>query len=97
MRSFCLFVCALVACSHDHTHDEYPTLQACFDEHTVAENLPIQKAIVICCLDHPIAGNSEVCGADKVSCEAYVRVNLPAVAATDVTAACADYETQKDL
>ncbi|MBL9016977.1 MAG: hypothetical protein JNL83_22500 [Myxococcales bacterium] len=97
MRSICLFACALVAGCHGHTHDEYPTLQACFDEHTVAESLPIRQAIVICCLDHPIAGVSEVCGADHTACEAYVRANLPAVATTDVTAACADYETQKGM
>lgn len=97
MRSLCVVACLLFAACHSHSHDDYATLEACFDEHTVEESLPIREAIVICCLDHPIGGVSEVCGADHVACEAYVHANLPSVQTADVTAACVDYETQKGM
>jgi len=97
MRSTSLFVCLLFAACQGHSHDDYATFQACFDEHTVAENLPLRQAIVVCCLDHDVAGQKLVCGADHVSCEAYLRANLASVATTEITAACAEYETQKGM
>lgn len=88
----------LAAC-HSHDHDGYATFQACFDEHTTVESLPVPQAIVICCLDHPVNGVSEVCGADANSCKTYLSTNLASTSATtaQVDAACADYATQKDM
>lgn len=97
MRSICLVTCLLFAACHGHSHDDYATLEACFNEHTVEESLPVKEAIVVCCLDHDIGGQMLVCGADHTACEAYIRANLPSVSSADATAACADYETQKGM
>jgi hypothetical protein len=85
------------ACGHDHEEEGFDTFQACFDDHHTEEALPTAQAIVICCLDHPIGGVSEVCGATAASCTTYVTANLTAASATsaEVTTACTDYETQK--
>ena len=75
--------------------EPYPTLQECFDDHTMTEGLPVGQAIVICCIDHPIAGVHPSCGADKTACGTIVRAALSAATTTaDITTACADYETQ---
>jgi hypothetical protein len=95
-----LFALSLFTACHGHDHDAYATYQACFDEHTMAESLPVQEAIVICCLDHPIAGmGSPVCGDTTASCATYLGANLTPTSATqtDITAACQDYVTQKNL
>ncbi len=89
-----------VACDdHDHGPEPFDTYQDCFDEHATEEALPVQEAIVICCLEHPINGVTEVCGATAATCETYLATNLDAASATqaDVTAACTDYETQKGM
>jgi hypothetical protein len=91
---FCFAAC------HDHGEEPFDTYQACFDDHHGgAENLPVQEAIVVCCLEHPIAGHTEVCGATAADCMTYLTQNLSSTSATpaDVTAACADYETQKGM
>ncbi|HEU4612286.1 MAG TPA: hypothetical protein VFS15_09430 [Kofleriaceae bacterium] len=88
------------ACGDDGGGEEaFPTFQECFDDHHVEEALPTQKAIVVCCLEHPINGVTQVCGDTAADCEAYLATNLDATSATqtEVTAACADYETQKDM
>ena len=97
MRSIYLFTGLMFAACHGHSHSDYATFSACYDEHTMEENLPTREAIVVCCLDHDIGGAKEVCGADHVACEAYLRTNLTSVSSTEVTAACADYETQKGM
>ena len=53
----------LFAAACGHSHSDYDTFQGCYDEHTNVESLPFQEAVVVCCLDHPIAGNTEPCGA----------------------------------
>jgi hypothetical protein len=82
-------------------NDAFPTYQACFDEHHNVEAFDTQKAITICCLDHPIGSSpmGVVCGADATSCDTYVTANLAGsdATATDVTAACTDYVTQKGM
>jgi len=77
----------------------YPTYQECFDDHVNVEALPVQEAIVICCLDHPIAGHTEVCGSTTADCMTYLSTNLSSSSATqtDVSAACMDYVTQKGM
>lgn len=88
------------ACGHDHASDAEPfdTLQDCFDDHHNHESLPTDQSIVICCLDHPIAGVLEACGATQAECETFVGTNLDdAVMSVDIAAACADYVTQKAM
>ena len=98
----CLLTTGLLACG-DHDHDEdaepFDTFQDCFVDHHDEESLSVNDAIVICCLDHPIDGVTEVCGATAATCETYLGTNLDASSATsaEVTAACDDYATQKDL
>lgn len=90
----------LTAChDHDHEHEGFDTFQACFDEHHTAESLPTQQAIVICCLDHPIDGATEVCGTTAADCATYLGTNLASTSATqtEVTTACDDYITQKGM
>lgn len=101
MRSLAVaFVVFLVACD-DHSHDPggYATFQACYDEHHGAEALPVEESIVICCLEHPIAGVAPVCGDDAAMCSTYLGVNLAAASATpaEVSAACTEYIAQKGM
>ena len=88
---------AITGCGDDGGSDAepYPTLQECFDDHTMTEGLPVGQAIVVCCIDHPIAGVHPSCGADKAACATIVRAALSAATTTaDITTACADYETK---
>src|SRR5690349_16558800 len=96
MRFAILAAFILAACGDGNTVDEDPfdTYQMCFDEHHVTEGFDVQKAITICCLDHPIGSSPKnvVCGDTAQTCQTYVNANLsPAQSATDVMAACADY------
>ena len=87
-----------VACSDDKKEDADPfdTLQACYDEHHTTESLPVQKAIVVCCLDHPIAGVHPSCTNTQADCVAHVRANLNAsVTDADIAAACTTYISEK--
>lgn len=96
----CLFTLSLFTACGDHHHGAYDTYQDCFDEHTIEESLPVQQAIVICCLDHPIGGmGNPVCGDTAPSCATYLGANLTPTSATqtDITAACQDYVTQKNM
>lgn len=89
-------VCA--ACGgHEADNEPYPTYQECFDDHTKVESLPVKEAIVVCCLEHPIAGVMPVCGNTAAECVAYLNANLSATSAsgTDVMAACDDYIAKK--
>lgn len=98
MRSVLICLC-LIACG-DSGHEAYATYQVCFDEHKTHESLPTQEAIVVCCLDHEIAGmHNPVCGATAADCETYLGANLASTSATaaERTAACAEYITQKGM
>jgi len=76
--------------------DPFDTLQACFDEHHNMETLTVQQAIVVCCLDHPIAGVHPSCKDTPADCMTHVRAELTAATSdADITAACAIYVTQK--
>jgi hypothetical protein len=99
MRSIAcpLVASAVLAACGGTPPDAYATYQACFDDHTMVEALPVPEAIVVCCLEHPIAGVKPSCGATAAACTDYLGINLSATSATpaEVTAACADYITQK--
>jgi hypothetical protein len=89
----------LTACSNSQPVDADPfdTLQACYDEHHGGgESLPIQKAIVTCCLDHPIGGQkAPTCPRTQADCVTHVRAALaPSVLDADITAACMIYVSQ---
>lgn len=99
----CLALSALsfAACGGDDDNDDegFDTFQACFDDHHGEEGLSVGQAIVVCCLDHPINGVTEVCGADAAACTTYVTANVTSTSATstEISAACTDYQTQKDM
>ena len=93
---FCLPLVHSIGCSSNNTMDADPfdTFQMCFDEHHVTEGFGVQKAIEICCIDHPIGGAkaNTVCGETAASCTTYVNAQLtPAPMASDVSTACSDY------
>lgn len=88
----------LAACGDSDKMDADPfdTLQACYDEHHGVESLPIQQAIVVCCVDHPIAGVHPSCQDTQAGCVSHVRANLDAsVVDADIAAACTTYISQK--
>jgi len=89
---------ALTACSSKNQMEAepFPTLQACFDEHNKTESLSVHDSIVVCCLDHPIAGIHPSCGNMQTDCTTHVRAELDAsVTDTDIQTACTDYISQK--
>ena len=100
MRLVLAFASIMLAagCSGNSDEESYDTFQACFDDHHNVETLPVDQAIVVCCVDHPIgsAGKNVVCGADSASCTTYVTANLSATSATssDISTACTTYQTQ---
>lgn len=88
----------LTACGDSSTMDADPfaTLQDCYDEHHSTEALSTHDAIVVCCLDHPIAGMHPSCGNTQAECVAHVDQELDSsVSADDITAACVTYIDQK--
>jgi hypothetical protein len=95
-----LFALPLVfaACSDKKTEDADPfdTLLDCFNEHHNMESLSAHDAIVVCCLDHPIAGVHPSCKDTQADCVTHVTTELAgAASASDVQAACTDYISQK--
>ncbi len=98
--SFVTLGLALGACSSNSPADNDPftTLQACYDDHhSGTDHLPIQQAIVTCCLDHPIGGMAApTCLDTQADCVAHVRAALdPSILDADITAACMIYISQK--
>lgn len=91
-----VFLFCVAAC-HDHEHNDYDTFQACYIEHTVEESLSVQQAIVVCCLDHPIGGDAEPCGATAAECTTYLTANVTGPTAAEVQASCTEYITQKGM
>lgn len=86
----------LTACSNNPPVDADPfaTLQACYDaHHSGSEHLPIQQAIVTCCLDHPIGGmKAPTCPMIQMDCFTHVRAALdPSIVDADINAACTTY------
>ena len=91
-------VLALTACGSKNQMDADPfdTLQDCFDEHNKTESLSVHDSIVVCCLDHPIAGVHPSCESTQPDCITHVRAELDAsVTDADIQMACTDYISQK--
>lgn len=86
-----LFV--FVGCGGSDEEEAYDTLDDCFVDHTQVDSLPVVEALVICCLEHPIAGVAPSCGATQDECEAHVGEEIDVSEASDqeVIDACADY------
>jgi len=98
MRLLCIGLLFAFAGCHDHEHEGFDTFQACFDDHTMEENLPFQEAVVVCCLDHPIDGKKEACGVTAPECVTYLTANLTSSGTTtEVEAACDEYISQKGM
>jgi hypothetical protein len=90
------FPLVLAACSKSEDADPFDTLQACYDEHHTMENLPVLESIVVCCLDHPIAGVHPSCKDTQADCVAHVDAELdPSVSPSDIQMACTDYISKK--
>lgn len=85
----------LAACGGDD--GDYPTFQACFDDHTMVEGFDPTMAITICTLDHSVDGES-LEFATVEDCATYVDANLTDTSAsiTEITAGCEDYIVMKD-
>ncbi|MEJ7599171.1 MAG: hypothetical protein WKG01_14780 [Kofleriaceae bacterium] len=95
MRFLIITCLLLAACGHDD--EGFETFQACFDEHTDVESLPVEESIVVCALDHEFDGERlDFASADE--CEAYLGTHLAPGDATSaqLEAACADYIVQKN-
>lgn len=87
-----------VACGDHHDEDAEPfdTLQACYDDHHGEEGLSVQQAIVVCCLDHPIAGVHPSCTSTQAECITHVRAALDtSVLDAEISAACTTYISEK--
>ena len=54
---------------------------------------PVQEAIVVCCIDHPIAGMLPACATTTPDCINYLTANLNQTSAStiDVMEGCAEY------
>ena len=91
------FALTSVACGDGHDDEDFPSLQACFDEHVDVEQLTVEQAIVVCTLDHTFGGTG-VDFATAGECETFVAANLEDADATtaQIMTACADYIVQKD-
>jgi hypothetical protein len=77
----------------------FATYQACFDDRTMAGKQPVQDAIVVCCLDHPIMDVSPACGDTTPDCINYLTANLNQTSASTIEKmdACAEYVSQKKM
>jgi hypothetical protein len=94
---FSVLCIASVGCEAEEAKS-YATYQACFDEQTMkGDKLPVQEAIVKCCIDHPIGGMTLVCGATKPDCINYLTANLAQTSAStiDKMDACDTYISEK--
>ncbi len=88
----------LAACGGNDAQDAEPfdTLADCYDDHHNVEALTVQQAIVVCCIDHPIAGVHPSCGDTQAACATHVTAELGSdVTDPDVQAACTTYIDQK--
>ncbi len=87
-----------LACSSTKVedNDSFATLEDCYTEHHVTESLSTHDAIVVCCIDHPIAGVHPSCENTQADCVTHVRAELDSsVTDADIQAACTDYITEK--
>jgi hypothetical protein len=103
LRTFALALVFAACGGGEKDADPFDTFQMCFDEHHTTESLSVHDAIVICCLDHPIAGVHPSCGDTANDCIAKLTGtdsvhNLSSTSATsaEIMTACTDYVTEKN-
>ena len=95
--AFVSTVFLFAACGHDDDHEAYATYKECFDDHHNVESLPVDQAIVVCCIEHEIGSTAmnTVCGADSAACATYVTAQLGASATSaEIMAGCTTYQSQ---
>ena len=94
---FVVMVILASACGEDPP-EAFPTYQACFDSRTMEAAQLVPDAIVMCCLDHPIAGMTSSCGATTPDCINYLTTALNQTSASTIEKmdGCAAYVRQKD-
>jgi hypothetical protein len=66
----------LLASCGTETTSSFETYQDCFDDLTDNGGREVVDAIVQCCLDHPVGGDTEVCGDTMSDCVNYLTDNL---------------------
>lgn len=93
MRLVCFaLVSVLAAC---HSHDEaYATYQACYVDHHEEESLSVSESIIVCCLDHPIEGDTG-CGTTAAECVTYLTGKVMGPTSDEIMSACDEYVVQK--
>lgn len=99
MRLVCFaLVSLLAACGHDHEAEGFDTYQACYVDHHEEESLPVNEAITVCCLDHPIGGKTgTVCGATAADCVTYLTANVTGPTSAEIMSSCDEYIVQKGM
>ncbi len=93
------FVFATASCGGGEEGEEaYATFADCYVDHAVAEALPPDEAIVICCLEHPIGddGANVVCGESAQECVDFVDIEVsetddPELTIEEIEAGCDGY------
>ncbi len=97
MRRALLALLLITACKEDG-EEAYDTLQDCFIDHTEEEMLPKVEALVVCCLEHPIAGEAPSCLDTEADCINLLTNEIEQTDAStvDIMEACAMYVDQLD-
>jgi hypothetical protein len=95
MRLVCIALVSLLAACHDHA-EGFATYQDCYVDHHEEEALPVNEAIVVCCLDHPIDGKTgTACGTTAADCVTYLTANVTGPTAAEIMTSCDEYVVQK--
>ena len=87
----------VVGCSGD-TVKSYPDYQTCFEDlQDKDDTLSNIDAIVDCCLDHPIGGESPACGDTTPDCINFLTNNLAQTSASqsDLNMGCQQYVDER--
>ena len=88
----------LLAACKDEPVASYEIYQDCFDDLTDKGRLVVD-ALIECCLDHPIGGESPACGETASDCINYLTDNVSQFDAStvEVMDACAEVEDMLDM
>lgn len=93
MRLVCVVLVSVLAACHSHD-DPYATYQACYVDHHENESLSVSESIVVCCLDHPIEGETG-CGNTAAECVTYLTGKVTGPTSDEIMTACDEYVVQK--
>jgi len=90
------FLLAITSCGEEG-EEAFATFADCYVDHGVEEGLPPDEAIAVCCLDHPIAGETNVvCGESAQECVDFVDLEVlesddPDLTIEEIEAGCDIY------